>query len=317
MDDQSLHQAVSGGDLARGMALLTDAAGKGDAEAAVRLAVLFLEGRTIGRNLSQARRWFGRAGELGHPRAKHIHIALMANGVGGPRLWSGAVNHLKQLAVDDHSARRQFDLIAGMALDEEGNPTDQPPIEPVPGTHSVRWSRALLTNDECSLLIECGAPYLAPSVIVDPRTGAARPDPIRTSRAAIFPWVDENPFIHAINRRLAAATCTRVEQGEPLQLLEYGPGQEYRPHSDALSGADNQRIITALVYLNDDYEGGETSFPRLGLDLRGSPGDALIFDNVDENGRADPAMIHAGRPVTKGLKYLASRWIREADFGTR
>ena len=38
------------------------------------------------------------------------------------------------------------------------------------------------------------------------------------------------------------------------------PGQEYRPHFDAIGNADNQRVLTFLVYLNDDYEGGETDF---------------------------------------------------------
>ena len=152
-------------------------------------------------------------------------------------------------------------------------------------------------------------------MIVDPTTGQMRADPIRTSEAATFPWINETPFIHALNRRIATASRTTVEQGEPLQVLRYSPGQEYRSHSDALPSADNQRIITVLVYLNDDFEGGETSFPAPGLNLRGEVGDALIFANVDDRGRPDPHATHAGRPVVNGQKWLASRWIRERPFG--
>jgi prolyl 4-hydroxylase len=83
---------------------------------------------------------------------------------------------------------------------------------------------------------------------------------------------------------------------------------------DALPAEPNQRILTALVYLSDDYEGGETTFPHIGLSFRGRTGDALIFRNAGPDGRPDPLSLHAGLPVTKGIKYLASRWIRAKRF---
>ena len=73
----------------------------------------------------------------------------------------------------------------------------------------------------------------------------------------------------SLNRRIAAASGTRVEQGEPLQVLRYRPGQQYRNHYDAIAGMDNQRALTMLVYLNDAYQGGETRFVRTGLAVRG------------------------------------------------
>jgi len=52
---------------------------------------------------------------------------------------------------------------------------------------------------------------------------------------------------------------------EKLQLVHYSVGQEYAPHHDfAMPGLVNQqpsRFATILFYLNDDVEGGETSFP--------------------------------------------------------
>lgn len=135
-------------------------------------------------------------------------------------------------------------------------------------------------------------------------------DPLRNSETAGFPFVSEWPAVHALNRRLAAASGTDVRQGEVLQLLRYGPGQEYRPHLDAIPGFANQRVLTFLVYLNGEYEGGETEFPELGLSISGAAGTGLLFANAMPDGRPDPRMRHAGLPVRRGLKLVASRWIR-------
>jgi prolyl 4-hydroxylase len=172
----------------------------------------------------------------------------------------------------------------------------------------------LLSAEEARYLIGLAEPLLEPSLVVDPRTGQMRPHPVRTSDAAALAWIDENPVVHALNRRIAAATGTIVEAGEPLQLLRYAPGQEYRPHHDAIPGATNQRVLTLLVYLNEDYEGGATVFPRSGLSFKGKTGDALLFRNALPDGRIDPDAIHAGSPVTSGRKYLATRWIHQRQF---
>jgi len=72
-----------------------------------------------------------------------------------------------------------------------------------------------------------------------------------------------------------------------------------------------QRVATFLVYLNDGYEGGETSFPRLDYRFKGATGDALVFANVEPNGAPDPRTMHAGTPTTRGEKWLLSQWIRD------
>jgi prolyl 4-hydroxylase len=65
------------------------------------------------------------------------------------------------------------------------------------------------------------------------------------------------------------------------------------------------------MYLNDDYEGGETDFPALGLRHRGRKGDALLWANVDRVGDPDRRTLHAGLAATRGEKWLLSQWIRD------
>ena len=96
-----------------------------------------------------------------------------------------------------------------------------------------------------------------------------------------------------------------------VQTLRYRPGQEYRPHFDFVASAEVRRLWTALIYLNDDYEGGGTAFPHIGLEVRGHTGDVLLFGNAAPDGGPEPLSEHAGLPVTSGAKYLATRWIRE------
>jgi prolyl 4-hydroxylase len=102
-----------------------------------------------------------------------------------------------------------------------------------------------------------------------------------------------------------------VEQGEPLMILRYAPGQEYRLHSDAIAGAANQRTMTVLLYLNQGFAGGETHFPELDITIVPRGGEALLFDNLLVDGRPDPRARHAGKPVRAGTKWLATRWIRQ------
>nr|MDP8994880.1 2OG-Fe(II) oxygenase [Pseudomonadota bacterium] len=178
----------------------------------------------------------------------------------------------------------------------------------------IRLVRGLFSHDECRYLSELAGPALRPSIVVDPATGRGRPDPVRTSHGMNFGPAQEDLVVQALNRRIAEASGTDPACGEPLHVLRYAPGQEYRPHLDALPAAANQRAWTLLVWLNEGYEGGATRFEALGIEAKGGAGDALVFRNVTEDGRGDPRTRHAGLPVTGGVKWLASRWIRERPF---
>jgi prolyl 4-hydroxylase len=295
-------------------ALLERAGEAGDSAAWLELAVWFLSGQVVTRDLARSRDCFRRAGEGGHDQAAMIHLSFLAIGVGGDRDWPGAVHLLQKRARTDAEAARQVTLLEGMSLDEEGNPLSLPPTVELSRSPYVATVEKLFTREECDYLIALASPLMQGSVIVDPLNGQMRPDPIRSSDAAMLAWIEENPVVHALNRRIAAVSGSLVEAGEPLQVLRYRPGQEYRPHHDALPGATNQRVSTLLVYLNEDFTGGETSFAAAGLTYKGGVGDALLFRNAHPDGRIDQAALHAGLPVTTGCKFLASRWIHERQF---
>jgi hypothetical protein len=120
---------------------------------------------------------------------------------------------------------------------------------------------------------------------------------------------------------MAAAVGVPVHHMEGPTILHYAVGQEITNHFDFLNpnfpGYEDEirrrgeRIITFLVYLNDDYGGGETEFPELGVRHKGRRREGLFFVNALPSGKPDTRMVHAGRPPTSGEKWILSQFIRD------
>ena len=285
-----------------------------EADALFEEAAERLRGESMARDLAAARELFRQAGEKGRLDASVIHANLLAAGVGGSRDWAGALGHLARMAREDRRCASQLALIEGMDLTDDGDPLAVPAPERVSDSPDILLFRGLFTPAECAWLASAARPMLQPSVVVDAATGRQTRDPVRTSDGMGFTWPLENPAVHALNRRIAAASATSPEQGEPLQVLRYRPGEQYRTHFDFIPGFANPRVMTMIVWLNREFAGGETNFPTARLSLRGAPGDAILFRNVDREGRRDPASAHSGQPVREGEKIVASRWIRAKPF---
>jgi len=294
--------------------LLIDAAKRGDGDALHELALWHVYGSPVPRSFAAARALFEKAGVAGHRGGALTHAVFVALGAGGPADWRTALALLDKAAELDPVALRQRDLIAAMSLTPNGAPASLFPLESLSVSPKVAVARALFTPDECAHVMALSAPKLVPSVVVDPATRREIPHPIRTSEGTVLGPIQQDLVIHALDRRLAMVTSSRAEQGEPLTVLRYAPGQQYRLHHDCLPGDTNQRVMTAIVYLNDDYDGGATQFPAIATEFRGKTGDAILFANTLSDGRVDERSRHAGLPVTRGEKWICTRWIRARDF---
>lgn len=304
-------QMFAAGRMAEAVAYVECAAEDGDTDSLMALANWRFFGIYVPRDIELGRTHLERAAALGSVEAMRSHATLVGNGTYGTADPAAAEALLKPIAAKDPFAALQlnFRLSIPDAVHAAARPrrslSDSPGIELVSG---------LLIPEECRYLMTLASERLQPSTIIDPRTGARRPDPVRTSFGASFGPLEEDIIVHAINRRIALVSGTDTACGEPLYILRYAPGQEYRPHIDALPGVINQRRTTVIVYLSDDYEGGQTVFTAPGISVRGQQGDALIFQNVDDNGVVDQRSRHAGEAVTSGEKWIATRWIRSAPY---
>lgn len=260
-----------------------------------------------------ARHLFERAAALGDAPAAVYATNLLASGIAGPRDWTGAIARLRAETAADPARAAVLDLVEAMALDDAGDPAVLAEPEPVSETPRIRIYRQFFSEAECDHALQVAQGRYQPSMVYNAARQLVR-DPIRTSDGATLNWLTENPAIHALLRRIGRATGTDPGQGEAAQVLRYAPGQEYRPHYDYLRGSANQRIVTALVWLNEDYAGGETAFIRTDIKLRGGKGDAVVFWNALADGQIDPLTEHAGLPVRQGTKLLFNRWIRAARW---
>ncbi len=294
------------------IAHVEQAAAADDPEAICALANWRLFGLYGPRDPAAAHQWLQRGLALGSTEATRLLATLMANGTGCARDPEGAAQLLEAQLPQDPGTRLMLDT--WRALRASAPPG---PAEPLTAQQTVLRIPGVLNEAGCSHIRRVAEPGLRPSFVVDPQTRQRRPHPVRSSMSVGLGPDLEDLVVGFVNDRIAELSETRREQGEPLHVLRYQGDQQYRLHSDALPGSGNQRIWTLLLYLNDDYDGGETVFPALGLSVKGRLGEALLFRNLDDRGQPDPLMRHAGLPVSRGTKWLATRWIRQAPLGHR
>jgi prolyl 4-hydroxylase len=181
----------------------------------------------------------------------------------------------------------------------------------------------LLTAQECDALITLARPRLAPSRVVDPQTGRDVIADHRNSLGMFF-RPGENPLVARLDRRFSELMNLPVAHGEGIQVLCYGAGGVTSPHFDFLVPGNQanreslarsgQRVSTLIAYLNDVEEGGETVFPRAGLTVSPQAGQGLYFESCNRRGQVDPRSLHAGLPVVRGEKWIATKWMRQRPF---
>jgi prolyl 4-hydroxylase len=281
------------------------------------------------------------AASEGHPEATCLLATLEAVGAGRQPDWHRSFDYL-QLAAErgSPSAGGQLRLLSRMegCSSEPGGGTapdwgelrrriDPERLLRVPGRTALterprlRVFEGFASPAECRWIIAKLRPKLAPAMIWDDATGLGKVDPARTGCAVELRLTEMDVVIEAVRARIAIATHLPEPIFEVPQVMHYSVGQEFTPHHDFLDpgqpgpAADiarrGQRMGTFLIYLNEDFAGGETEFPRAGLSYRGRTGDALFFANVTPDGRPDPLTLHAGRPPTQGEKWIFSQWIRD------
>ncbi|MFT5861231.1 MAG: prolyl 4-hydroxylase [Flavobacteriaceae bacterium] len=189
-------------------------------------------------------------------------------------------------------------------------------LENHPERQLVQSMDQVLTADECDHIIAISNDRFARSKV----GGIEEAIYGRTSYSAYL-VIDDDQKLNAIREKIAQRINRPTSHFEYFQCVSYALGQEYQNHYDTFDPetedgrltieADGQRKFTLLIYLSDDFEGGQTHFPKLDLLVTPEKGGAVLFQNIDDDGKLIDSSFHSGLPISRGKKYALNLWIRE------
>jgi predicted 2-oxoglutarate/Fe(II)-dependent dioxygenase YbiX len=252
-----------------------------------------------------------------------FQAALAALGYARPQSFDEAVRHVAEAAaLGSESGKGQLEALGGVEgfdLAQWFGPVEMMQHRAAPRIFTVE---GFLPKPACAWMIKRARKKLSAAMINDAKVGGLSRDAGRSNSVAGSNYLEPDLIVQLANLRIAGAIKISGANQEPTNFLHYARGQEYRPHYDFIAPHEEhafatelkimgQRIVTVLVYLNEGYEGGETVFPRVNFRFKGKVGDALIFWTLSEQGEREPDSVHAGSPVTRGEKWLLSKWVRE------
>jgi prolyl 4-hydroxylase len=332
------------GDHPKAVSLLSEAARAGDPEAMTRLGKRLLVALNAPSQPQDGAALVARAAELGNAEAAAQLAVLSAVGMFMPQSWDTAMTAIAFAAEGGWpAARGQLRVLSAdrelAAQAEDAAATDRAVWRRLAETVQLDSWHLPAANGEtlhesplihrfrdfvdariCDWLIDKARPRLVRAPIYSARAGHATISDTRTNTWAMFDITHCDLVSVLVQVRMCANTGAPFRNLEPLSVLHYAVGEEATEHFDFVDpltenyehvlAKQGERDLTFLLYLNDDYDGGETEMPQIGFSHKGRRGDGFYFVNVHENGKPDRRTLHAGRPPRRGEKWVVSQFMR-------
>jgi len=188
---------------------------------------------------------------------------------------------------------------------------------------SIQTIDNFLDEDTCTHFINIAKDKLQQALVSTNKEGI-----VSKGRSGKNCWIshDYDELTLMVANKIANFIGLPLRNAEKYQIIYYDTNQEYRNHMDSWEHDDSdkskrcmkfggQRMFTALCYLNNVLEGGETKFTKKNISVIPKLGKLLIFQNVfPGTNKRDPMSEHAGCPVITGEKWGFNLWFREDDF---
>jgi hypothetical protein len=312
------------------------AAGQGDVAATTALAKRIIVGDRAPRLLHQGIGLLEDAFRQGGAEAADRLALIRASGIAGAADWPAALR-LLSVAADRgwEPARGQLAVLAsliGAGPGAAGIPGDAaaaadfrrvlaaPPGATIHEDPRIAVFPGFVEPPVCDWLIARARSRLERALVYDVVRQVDFADESRTNSAATFNMMDADLVHLLVQARMAPACGQPTAHMEAPSVLHYAVGETIGHHYDFVDPSQpghaeevarfGYRTLTFLVYLNDDYDGGETEFPRLGIKHAGRRGEGLFFVNTLAGGMADVRTLHAGLPPTRGEKWVFSQFVR-------
>jgi len=290
---------------AEGLGFIAEACAKGQGAGAARAAALVAMGAVGAPDWRMGLDWLRRSAETGWQIAQRQLLALCDDRDLAHRAVASPTPSWRTLASAVQLDRWRL----------------APPAQVKSAEPRVSAFDAMVPPALCEFFISLAVGRLEPARVYDP---VARQDIVVAHRNNTIANFDLRTvqFAHVLlQARMAAACGVPERQMEAPSVLHYSPGEQIADHFDFVDpqsttdyaaeiARNGQRLITFLIYLNDDYEGGETAFPKLGFSHRGTLGGGIYFINALADMSPDLRMLHAGCPILRGEKWIITQFVR-------
>lgn len=186
----------------------------------------------------------------------------------------------------------------------------------------------ILSVDECNELIRFSqSRSMESSHVVDYSNQSDRKIDITRNSSNVWLRDTDHPIVQKIAGVSSVLTGFPFENQEMLQVVKYESGGKYEHHYDApdisdmkvldkLNRGSGQRQYTFLIYLNDEFEGGETEFVNIGLKIKPETGKAILFRSTTQDQVVIKNSLHTGCTVNNGNKWICTKWTRLLKWDT-
>ena len=195
------------------------------------------------------------------------------------------------------------------------------------GDYEVVEIHGLLSDDECDTIKDMAiVKGLEESMVWNygEQTGNTL---IKDHRKSKQFWLEDktSAVTMKIARITERLTGIPISHQEMLQVAMYEAGGMFNEHYDACDHEDDeycakmnnnsgQRRATLLIYLNDDFEGGETEFVNMGIKVKPEKGKAILFWNTTNDESIIPMSKHKGCEVRSGEKWICTKWTHSSPY---
>jgi hypothetical protein len=161
----------------------------------------------------------------------------------------------------------------------------------------------LLSEKECDSLIELSQKSGFVQKEISGAFEGSNSHTVRNGLSFNRASFENKALANALWKRIAEHSPKEIDDyvavglNERLRFYRYTEGQHFGAHTDGYFQRDNgeKSFLTLMIYLNDDFTGGETLFLKRERLIAPKTGMALIFTH---------RQWHAGLAVKEGCKYI-------------
>ena len=180
-----------------------------------------------------------------------------------------------------------------------------------------------LSKQECEEIINLSLPQLKPLTTY---SNSSNNNEVEVNKDRVgdgcYFYGNEGIFGKIINN-LSFLTNSPQHCIEAINVVRYKVGGRYDQHFDCFSfsegftdkiKAEGDRKYSCIIYLNENFSGGSTYFPNIGVEIHPSVGSLIIWSNLNSKGTPYTESLHAGMPVEEGEKWALVTWVREKQL---